>query len=142
MRLDKAKTSCEDRVAEELEGRLKQFLPDVEDWSAEECAKYLADDRTDTGAVDVEDLRQEVLQLVQERAAESVLSVDKHITYRLALSWGGPADYFEFNWDPDSKSWISGRYIFQDWFDGADRPLTTGQVEQLAELFGIYPNIE
>lgn len=84
MGLDKAKTSCEDRVAEELEGRLKQFLPDVENWSAEECAKYLADDRRETDAVHVEDLRQEVLHRVQERAAESVLSVDKHITYMSA----------------------------------------------------------
>lgn len=76
------------------------------------------------------------------RRPKLVLSLDKHVTYRLCLSFGGPADYFEIDWDLGAKGWIGGRYVFQDWFDGATRPLTTEQIEQLAELFGIYPDME
>ena len=34
---------------------------------------------------------------------------------------------------------LGGRYLFQDWFDGADRHITAETAEQLAELFGLYP---
>lgn len=134
--------TCEDRIANAMEGRLKQFIPQVEQWSADECTRYLGDEGRCVTATEIGDLRDEVLQMVQERATESLLAVDKRITYRLCISCGGPADFFELNWDPEAACWTSGSYIFQDWFDGASRPLSVDQVERLAEVFGLYPDLE
>lgn len=139
MESNKPKTTCEERIAGELKDRLEQFLPDVQSWSVLKCARYLKAEGRQVERADLEELRDQVRELVQERASESVLSVARRVTYRICLSWGGPADYFELDWDPDSGVWTGGRYLFQDWFDGASRPLTTDQVEELAELFGIYP---
>jgi hypothetical protein len=34
---------------------------------------------------------------------------------------------------------LGGRYVFQDWSDGANRSISSEVAERLAELFGIYP---
>lgn len=44
------------------------------------------------------------------------LSIELEPVIRFCLSWGGPADYVE--WNPVRDTWM---YIFQDWFDGARR---------------------
>lgn len=133
------KKTCDERIDEELEGRIEQFLPDVESWGVLKCARHLKAEGRAIKTADPEELRQEVLELVRERASESVLSVEKLITFKLCLSWGGPADYIELDWDMESRTWAGGRYLFQDWFDGACRTLGADQVEQLADLFGIDP---
>lgn len=76
-----------------------------------------------------------------DEATENLLSVEKTITFTLCLSWGGPADYFELDWDPEAKSWTGGRYLFQDWFDGASRNIVADLAEEVADIFGIYPDV-
>ena len=69
------------------------------------------------------------------------LSIDRSVvvvhTYKVCLSFGGPADFFELDWD--GESWSGGRYIYQDWGDGATRKINHEEAEELAEAFGIYP---
>ena len=74
-----------------------------------------------------------------EEAQETLLSVEKSLTFKLCLSWGGPADYFELDWCPESKAWIGARYLFKDWFDGASREMSVEVAEAIADLFGLYP---
>lgn len=74
------------------------------------------------------------------------LSIDRVVTYKVCLSFGGPADFFELDWDGAGsggfEGWIGGRYIYQDWGDGATRKIGYQEAEELAEAFGIYPDIE
>jgi hypothetical protein len=135
----KTQKTCEQRIDQELKSRLEDLLPDVTTWSGARCARYLKREGRTPQTADVDELRQEVLDLIRERACEDLLSLEKITTYKLCLSWGGPADYFELDWSEDSRCWVGGRYVFQDWFDGADRQIPAEQVEQIAEVYGIYP---
>lgn len=136
--LHPAKT-CEQRIDKEMKERFEQFFPELNTWSVLKCARYLKQEGCDIKTADIDELREEVLDRIRQAAQENLLSVEKITTYKLCLSWGGPADYFELDWDQESKSWNGGRYIFQDWFDGATRSISAEQAEQLAELYGIYP---
>jgi len=137
---NKKEKSCEQRIDGELNGRLEEFLPDVSTWSGPKCAKYLKSEGRQNTTANVDDARQQVLDCIREQANENLLSVEKSTTYKLCLSWGGPADYFELDWSEESGAWVGGRYVFQDWFDGATRRITPEQAQELAELFGIYPD--
>lgn len=68
------------------------------------------------------------------------LSIERVITYKACLSFGGPADFFELDWD--GYSWSGGRYIYQDWYDGATRKINGDEAKELADTFGIYPALE
>lgn len=50
--------------------------------------------------------------------------MSEHI-YTITLSWGGPADYIEVRTDEHGEV-VSMHYIYQDWFDGARRPIEEG----------------
>jgi hypothetical protein len=67
------------------------------------------------------------------------LSIEEWRTYKVLLSWGGPADWFELHWDVQGRCWLHGAYVFQDWGDSARRFVTYEQTEALAEYYGIYP---
>lgn len=56
----------------------------------------------------------------------------------ITLSTGGPADFFEIDWSEDNKAWVGGRYVFQDWFDGANRSISA----ELADLYGAGPEFD
>ncbi len=139
MESTKRQKTCEERIDEELKQRLEQFLPDVQSWGVLKCARHLKAEGRTLRTADLDQLRDEVFDLIRERAAESVLSIDQVTTYKVCLSWGGPADYFELDWSTEARTWIGGRYVFQDWFDGASRSISHDQVEELANLFGIDP---
>jgi len=141
MEANKPQKTCEQRIDEELKARLAEFFPDVSTWSVLKCARLLKSGGRLLTTANVGELRDEVLEVIREQAVESLLSVEKITTYKLCLSWGGPADYFEFDWSEDSRTWVGGRYIFQDWFDGASRSITAEQAEELAEFFGIYHDL-
>jgi hypothetical protein len=136
---DTAKT-CEQRIDRELAERLAEFLPDVNAWSIPQCKRYLKTEGRNAKATDPDELRSELRDVIQERAFESLLSVETIRSFRLCLSWGGPADYFEIDWSENQSEWIGGRYLFQDWFDGATRPLSQELAEQLAEVFCLMPD--
>ena len=140
MEANKPEKTCEQRIDERLRGRLEQFLPDINSWSRLRCARHLKAEGREIKTADIDELRSEVLDLIREQVCNDLLSVEKITTYKLCLSWGGPADFFELDWSDDSRAWVGGRYVFQDWFDGATRFITDCQAEELAELFGIYPD--
>lgn len=134
--------TCEQRIDEQLKGRLEEMFPDPEDWSTLECARHLRRRGIEILSADVNELREQIRETAREQALEGVLSIEKTTTFRLCLSWGGPADYFELDWSPTSEAWTGGRYLFQDWGDGATRTLPEETIEQLADLFGITPKTE
>ena len=142
METDKTRKTCEQRIDEELKDRMEQLLPDVSTWSVLTCARYLKSEGQTLRTADLDALQSAARELLRERACESLLSVEKIKCYKLCLSWGGPADYFELDWSEDSDCWVGGRYIFQDWYDGANRSISAKSAEELAELFGIYPSDE
>lgn len=139
MEESKKQETCEQRIDTSLKSRLEELFPAIGDWGVRKCAKFLKEAGRETTSADVDELREEILELNRTQAIESLLSVEKKTTFKLCLSYGGPADYFELDWSEDSREWVGGRYIFQDWYDGANRPLTAQQAEEIAELYGIYP---
>jgi hypothetical protein len=141
MEESKKEKSCEQRIDKQMRGRLEQFFPDVNTWSVLKCARYLKQEGRQVKTTNIDELREEVFDRIREAASENLLSVEKITTYKLCLSWGGPADYFELDWSEESKSWVGGRYVFQDWFDGANRTVSEQQAEELAQLFGICPEV-
>lgn len=72
----------------------------------------------------------------REEFEESILCVDKRLTYRITLSTGGPADGFNLEVDPETHEIISAEYWYQDWFDGATRPITGDDLKAVEAIFG------
>jgi hypothetical protein len=60
---------------------------------------------------------------------ESALALTKTWLYRLELSYGGPQDYFLFEYDPEAKQLVRITYHFLDWFDGAEREIKENSEE-------------
>jgi hypothetical protein len=139
METNKTQKTCEQRIEQRLEDRLEQLLPDVGTWSVLKCARYIKSECQKLRTADLKDLRSEVLEIIRQRAGADLLSTEKIKTYKLCLSSGGPADFFELDWSEDSEAWVGGRYVFQDWFDGANRSISAEVAEQLADLYGIFP---
>lgn len=54
------------------------------------------------------------------------LAIDEVRHIQVTLSTGGPADGININLDHDGEI-IGVQYWFQDWFDGATRPVHTGE---------------
>jgi hypothetical protein len=142
METKETKNTCDQRIDAKLKDRLEQLLPDVETWSVLRCARYLKSEGQELRSADLDELQSDVREIVRERAFESLLSLDRIKTFKLCLSCGGPADYFELDWSEESKAWVGGRYLFQDWFDGANRTISADLAEQLADLYGVAPDAE
>lgn len=142
METKETQKTCDQRIDEELKDRLEQLLPDIETWSVLRCARYLKSEGQELRSADLDELQSDARELVRERAFESLLSLDRIKTFKLCLSYGGPADYFELDWSEESKAWVGGRYVFQDWFVGANRTISADLAEQLADLFAICPDAE
>lgn len=142
METKETKNTCNQRIDEELKDRLEQLLPDIETWSVLRCARYLKSEGQELRSADLDELQSSARELVRESALKNLLSLERIKSYKLCLSWGGPADYFELDWSEESKAWIGGRYVFQDWFDGANRTISADLAEQLADLYAIDPEDE
>jgi len=64
------------------------------------------------------------------------LALTKLDVYILELSWGGPADKFKFYYNPETRELENIVYIYQEWFDGAEKYITDKeQFEILEDLF-------
>jgi len=98
---------CEERIDKELKSRMEDIKRIVE-----------AEDPT-------------------EELNNYALALSKWEVYRLELSWGGPQDYFEFEYDPEGRELVEVRYRYLDWFDGAERVIRPGtkEFETLERLF-------
>lgn len=131
---------CEELIADRLAGRLEDLLPD---WDDEEVVKTLADD-FDTDREGVEsnnDLKYAVMNDHRDRAFQGVLSVEVRKSYRVLLSWGGPSDGFDFVFNEEGEL-IECYYFYQDWFDGAKRPVDMAKAEELVQLWCVGPEFE
>jgi len=69
---------------------------------------------------------------------ELILALSKTVIYKLELSYGGPQDYFEFEYDPVSKQLIEVRYHYLDWFDHAERRITPVEREEFKLLERLF----
>jgi len=87
------KPSCEQRIDEELKETIEDIRKIVE---SEDPVEALND---------------------------YALALSKTVNYKLELSWGGPQDYFTFEYDPACRDLVSITYHFLDWFDGAKRSI-------------------
>jgi len=126
---------CEDLIDQRLKDRLAQHLPDWDDEDtilAVQSELGVSEDTTDPDW-----LRDEY----RDHLLEGVLSVEKLTTYKVLLSTGGPADWFEFVYDSE-KDLVACWYVYQDWYDGARRPVPPKQAEDLAQLFCVGPEFE
>jgi hypothetical protein len=139
MKDTKPHKSCEQRIDQQLRQRLEEFLPDVSKLGVLKCVRHLTNAGRAVKTTGLEELRAELLDLIHEEARNTLLSVEHIHTYKLCLSYGGPADFFELHWSKGCNGWMGGRYLFQDWFDGAERSISSEEAEQLAEVFAIFP---
>ena len=127
---------CEELIDERLRDRLAQHLPDWDDEDiVAEIASELGVDVANTS--EMEDLPNDY----RDRLLEGILSVEKLTTYKVLLSGGGPSDGFEFTFNSEGEL-TDCNYFYQDWFDGARRPVPIDQAEELAQLFVVGPEFE
>lgn len=131
---------CEELIDDRLTGRLEDLLPD---WDDDEVVKTLADelDIDQNDLCQDADLAYEVRDKHRDRVLEGVLSVDVRKSYRVLLSWGGPSDGFDFVFDKDGDL-VECYYFYQDWFDGAKRPVDMEKAEELVQLYCVGPEFE
>jgi len=131
---------CEELIDDRLAGRLEDLLPDFDD---EETIKTLADeyDIDQNDLCQDSDLKYEVRNAHRDRACEGVLSVEVRKSYRVLLSWGGPSDGFDFVFNKEGEL-VECYYFYQDWFDGAKRPVDMEQAEELVQLWCVGPEFE
>ncbi len=62
--------TCENRLDQELKGRLEDFFPDVSGWSLLKCARRLKEEGRALATSDVERAREEVLHVIRQRARD------------------------------------------------------------------------
>lgn len=131
---------CEELIDDRLAGRLEDLLPDFDD---EEVVKTLAEeyDIDQNDLCQDADLTYEVRDKHRDRACEGVLSVEVRKSYRVLLSWGGPSDGFDFVFNKEGEL-VECYYFYQDWFDGAKRPVDMAQAEELVQLYCVGPEFE
>jgi hypothetical protein len=133
MTMDK-QPKCEELIDDRLRDRLAQHLPDWDDEDTVlDCALVVGWPK-DAITEDPAQLREDYTN----HLLEGILSVEKLTTYKVLLSWGGPSDGFEFIFNLQGEL-TDCNYLYQDWFDGARRPVPIDQAEELAQLFCVGP---
>lgn len=130
MTADNRQRTCEERIGENLESRVKHFAALVKASEAESVDDLTDDELSDAtneytpdrseyeGERGAENLR----EAAQTAIYELPLAVTTYKMVRVELSTGGPADWLEAQIDDDGDI-LRIEYVFQDWFDGARRTL-------------------
>lgn len=113
---DTRQPTCEERIDDNLAGRLADF------------AKIM--DQADDGREDA-----------YERWDELPLSIDTKLEVTVLLSWGGPQDEFVLSVNPEDRSIGAIRYRFLDWFDGATRTLEGEQYETARDFLSYFTEV-
>lgn len=103
--------TCEERIPKEFSDRIK------------EIKKALKSDRA------LEDWE------------ENLLGIEKKEVYTILLSWGGPADWFEVEVDPNSHCVTSITYHYSDWEDHAERELRGSAFDAVEQIFNYLVEI-
>lgn len=103
---DSVRKTCEDRIAEQAEGRLEDMRRFTHKYRrANEVREYRA------------------AEGLLERQQDMILDVERKRYYKVLLSTGGPADWFEvYTYEDGEIQYIE--YHFSDWWDHAERKLT------------------
>lgn len=116
--------SCEQRIAGQMAARFEDITNAM---AAYEENDYDEDATAADGETSLSSLR------------DSLLEVRPRITVRLLLSTGGPADGFDVV--VEDGELVSGTYFFQDWFDGATRPLSTEELAAVEQVYGPFDHL-
>lgn len=103
--MDTKQKTCQDSIGEHLDSRLE----DIKEALSNEEARESFDNQ--------------------------ILSIDKQTIFRVCLSWGGPADYFDVTVDTENREITKISYVFQDWFDGAERELKGKEFKVVEQIF-------
>jgi hypothetical protein len=142
---------CEQRIDDELEGRMEQFRQAMNDagilykhtcpgcgheWTSSDewdMCPTMAEECDYTNDVEGEETDDEVETM--DSLSESVLAISKEIVYKIEFSYGGPQDYFMVFVDPDDNQINKIEYHFLDWFDGATRILRGEDFDTAEQVF-------
>lgn len=134
--------TCEERIPEYYKRTLEEIrkvagideveISDLEDYGVD-VEPFLEDEDApeEERELDQDAAREEL----RERWEEGILSIDRKEVVRVCFSWGGPADYIDVYIDPEDKTIYRAVYLFQDWFDGAEREITGTDLEAVENVF-------
>lgn len=132
--------SCEERIGEYYAKTLEEIR------KVAGYEEITPDDLSDMGA-DPDDYRQDpddqeseidqdaARNDLRETFEQDILSIDSKIVKRICFSWGGPADYIDIYIDPEARQIYRAVYLFQDWFDGAEREITGQDLDAVCAVF-------
>ncbi len=134
--------SCEERIGAHYKRTLEEIRKvagleeiepsDLEDYGVDVDGFWEDEDAPeDERELDQDAAREEL----SDRFNEGILSVDRRAVVRVCFSWGGPADYIDIYIDPEDKSIYRAVYLFQDWFDGAEREIRGTDLDAVAAVF-------
>lgn len=128
-------TPCEEKIGKRLQDRLEELVSDINNWDRDTCLDHLdAQGRDPTDRDDLELLREECREARAD--ASEPLAITESRTFRIELSFGGPSDGFELDWQ--DGNWVGGRYYYQEWYDGAECEINASQAQALANLWHIH----
>lgn len=141
---DTKNPTCAERIASALESRMSAIAPDLDDMELAQLVELAEYHGITLDAPDEDDDEDDITEAVRDTIRDEldpsaiVLGISTMTVYRVDLSCGGPADWLELNWD--GSGWDGGRYVYQDWYDSAERRIDSATAERIAEAFGIYPD--
>jgi len=141
--------TCEERIDSYYERTFEEFhrltgreeitRADLEELGAD-VDEYLNPDHDPEDEEEPELDQDEARRVLRETWEQDILSIDRSEVVRVCFSWGGPADYLDIYidgkpGDPDRQI-TRAVYLFQDWFDGAEREVKRGDdLDAVCELF-------
>jgi len=135
--------SCEERIDDEYKREMSRIAEALagQEYYCRECGEHFHDEY-DHGEMDeCPECYSDVIAMVDDNQETredyegGILEFSKETVYKVLLSTGGPADGFRLR--VDSDGYITGAdYFFQDWFDGAVKPVVGDDLESLREMFG------
>lgn len=129
--------TCEERIESHMTDRLNDLRLLVRVANGDEKDDFTA---ADLETLDGLGLEWEDWDTAEESAQDILndygLSVDvrKIVKVRYQLSWGGPSDEFEMEYEDGERT--DAIYRFSDWFDTATRPLDEDDADMIDGLVG------
>ena len=140
--MEQRQKSCEERIDSHYDHRIGEIrrlagedlieAADLEDEGLDPADFYEYEpDEGQEPEIDQERAQEEL----RDRFYESILSVDRSIKVRVCFSWGGPADYIDLYIDPVEREIYRAVYVFQDWFDGAEREIRGTDLDAVLSMF-------
>ena len=129
--------TCEERIGAHLESRMDGLREAINGLNTcEDCGHEWAEDDPiecpECGSDDIQEA--EHMGHTWEQYEQGILAFEKTELYTVLLSTGGPHD--EIRLYVRDKEIIRAEYRFQDWFDGATRPITGPDFDLIVQAFG------